>query len=74
MHFWWAVEGNRTDLGTSPGVSENPGVGLIGVLLQRLAERLSVCTCVFLCACGYACEHMHASMWRQQQGQGEGRV
>lgn len=39
------------DLGTLPGVSENPGVGLIGVLLQRLAERLSVCASV----CAYTC-------------------
>lgn len=39
------------NLGTLPGVSENPGVGLIGVLLQRLAERLSVCASV----CAYTC-------------------
>lgn len=49
MHFWWVVEGGRMDLGTLPGVSENLGVGLIGVLLQRFAERLSVCVCACVC-------------------------
>lgn len=56
------TKGDWMDLGTLPGVSENPRVGLVGLFLQRLVERqcmdahvnVNVClyTSVFLCARG----------------------
>lgn len=32
------AKGDRMDLGTLPGVSENPGASLVGVFLHRLVE------------------------------------
>lgn len=61
-----AVKSDRMGLGTLPGVSESPGVGLIGVFFQRFAEKLSVWmhTCVSVCLWifmhEYACVHVVA--------------
>lgn len=76
------ADGDRTDLGTLPGVSENPEVGLVGVFLQRLIERqcldtrvdINVClhTSVFMRACGYVCMCMHLPMWCLYDGSSRG--
>lgn len=42
---------DRMGLGTLSGVSESPGVGLIGVFLQRLAEKQCVDTHVHTSVC-----------------------
>lgn len=52
------TKGDRMDLGTLPGVSENPGVGLVGVFLQRLVERQCMDTHVDINVCLYLCVHV----------------
>lgn len=57
-------KGDRMDLGTLPGVSENPGVGLVGGFFQRLVQRQCMDTHVDMTVCLYTYVYIHyACMW-----------